>query len=139
MTDDGSVTADSENTTRKAENMRRFFLTAVLGGLVAAGFGGLNGAARAGGVNVTRVGAYGTDSYTRFFRAGDLVRVAISGDGDTDLDLYVYCPCGQVIARDDDNTDDCLVQFRAPESGVYTIKVVNRGAVYNEYVIGVND
>jgi hypothetical protein len=55
MTDDGSVTADSDVLTRNAGNMRRIFLTAMLGGLVAAGFGGLNGAARADWVNVARV------------------------------------------------------------------------------------
>jgi hypothetical protein len=119
--------------------MRRFIMMAAIGGMLGLGLGGLTGAARAGGVNVTRAQAGGTDVYTRYFRAGEVVRVAISGDGDTDLDLYVSCPCDRVVARDEGPTDDAAVQFRAPESGLYTIRVVNRGPVYNEYAIAVDD
>jgi hypothetical protein len=91
-------------------------------------------------VNFTRVGAYGTDSYTRYFRAGEVIRVAISGDGDTDLDLFVYCPeHRQVVARDEGPTDDASVRFTTPESGYYTIRVVNRGPVSNVYAIAVDD
>jgi hypothetical protein len=119
--------------------MKRIILALVLGGLVAAGLGGLSGAARADGGNVTRVRAGGTDVYTRYWSAGNTVRIAVSGDGDTDLDLYVYSPGGNLIAKDDDNSDDCIVQFRSPYSGYYTIKVVNRGSVYNQYTIVVVD
>jgi hypothetical protein len=62
--------------------------------------------------------------------------VTISGNGSTDLDLYVACPeHSQDIARDEGPTDDASVRFRAPESGYYTIRVVNRGPRSNAYVI----
>jgi hypothetical protein len=122
--------------------MRRFFLTTMLGVLVTAAFGGLTGAAWAGGLNIERVKAGGTDVYTRYFLAGEVIRVGVSGNGFTDLDLYVYCPCKnkKLIARDEDETDDCLVSVRAPESGFYTIKVVNRSSLLsNVYAIAVDD
>ena len=120
--------------------MRRFFLTAMRGMLVAVGVGGLTGTAWAGGVNIERVMAGGTDVYTRFFLAGEVIRVGVSGNGCTDLDLYVYCPCKTVIGRDEDDTDDCLVSVKAPESGFYTIKVVNRSSLLsNVYSIAVDD
>jgi len=43
--------------------MQRLLMMVAIGGLVAAGFGGATGAARAGGVNLTRVKAHGTDVY----------------------------------------------------------------------------
>ncbi len=119
--------------------MRRFIKVMAIGGLIALGLGGAASVARAVVINRTTVSPYGTDTYTRYFVAGELVTVALSGDGDTDLDLYVKGPGGNVIARDDDATDDCLVLFRAPVSGFYTILVVNRGPLSNVYTIGVDD
>jgi hypothetical protein len=119
--------------------MRRFFTAMVMGGLIALGHGGVTKLARAdGGVNVTTVKGGDTDTYTRHFRAGEVVTIGVRGDGDTDLDLYVVSPSHQPIAKDDDDTDVCLVRFRAPESGVYTILVVNCGSVSNAYTIAVD-
>ena len=61
--------------------------------------------------------------------------VAVAGGGWTDLDLYVYCKCGVLVAKDDDGTDTCLVRFRAPESGIYTLRVKNRGSFSQVYGI----
>jgi hypothetical protein len=119
--------------------MRRFIRVMAIGGLIALGLGGAASVARAVVINRTTVRPYGTDIYTRYFVAGDVVSVAVSGDGDTDLDLYVKGSGGNVIALDDDPTDDCLVQFRVPVSGFYTILVVNRGLLSNSYAIAVDD
>ncbi len=62
--------------------------------------------------------------------------VLLSGDDDTDLDLYIYNSNGNLVDSDTDNTDDCVCSWSPSSSGYYTIKVVNRGGVYNAYTIG---
>jgi hypothetical protein len=119
--------------------MRRFIKVMAVGGLITLGLGAVGGVARAVVINRTAVRPLQTDWYTRYFMAGEMVTMAVSGDGDTNLDLYVKCPCANVIARDDDPTDDCVVRFRAPESGTYTILVVNRGSLSNLYTIAVDN
>jgi hypothetical protein len=119
--------------------MRRFIMVVALGGMLGLGLGELKGIVRADGGNITRIGAFDTHTYTRYFRAGELVGVAFTGAGTTDLDLYVSCPCNNVVARDEGPTDDASVRFVAPESGYYTIRVVNKGSVANAYAIVVSD
>jgi hypothetical protein len=116
--------------------MRRIIMSAVVGALLAAGGFGTGAVAEGSEVQRQLVPGGTTHTYTRYFRAGERVTVAVSGDGDTDLDLYVRCPQhNTVVARDDDALDDCVVVFRAPESGLYRIQVVNRGFVSNAYGI----
>jgi hypothetical protein len=123
----------------KAGNMRRFFTAMIVGGLVAVGQGGVTTVACADdGVNITRVEAYGTDTYSRYFRAGEVITIVVRGDGATDLDLYVTSPSHQLVALDNDGTDLCLVRFQAPASGFYTILVVNHGSRSNIYSIAVD-
>lgn len=62
----------------------------------------------------------------------------VSGDGSGDLDLYVYDENGKLVAKDDDNSDDCLVRFMPRWTGSFTIKVVNRDRYANKYTIGTN-
>jgi hypothetical protein len=85
-----------------------------------------------------RVSAYSTHTFTMAFRGGEWAEVALSGDGDTDLDVYVFDWYGNRVAVDADNTDDCYVNWYVPRPGVYTIKVVNRGNVYNDYRLVMN-
>ena len=85
-----------------------------------------------------RVQARSTDSYAVIFRQGEIARVALSGDGDTDLDLYVYDESGNLVASDDDELDDCYVSWAPRWTGRFTIKVVNRGYVANDYTILTN-
>ena len=88
--------------------------------------------------------AYGTvyaRSYTYYdakFWANEIAEVVVSGDGDTDLDLYVYDENGNLIASDTDYTDDCYVRFAPRWTGLFRIKIVNRGGVYNNYAIVTN-
>jgi hypothetical protein len=116
--------------------MRRMLMAAVAVGLVAVG-------ADAGAVggpreNTTRVKARTTDVYNISFRGGETARIVVDGDGDTDLDLYVYDQNGNLIAKDDDNTDYCVVSWTPRFTGPFTIRVVNRGTVWNEYKITTN-
>lgn len=83
---------------------------------------------------------YGKDinSYQVKFWANELAEVCVSGDGDTDLDLYVYDSNGNLIGSDTDYTDDCVVRWVPVWTGTFTIKVVNRGALYNNFAIWTN-
>lgn len=76
--------------------------------------------------------------YTASFIANELAEVLVSGDGDTDLDLYVYDSNGNLIAQDSDYSDDCYVRWVPVWTGRYTIRIVNRGPVYNRFVILTN-
>lgn len=85
--------------------------------------------------NRTSVNGNGTDVYTVSFIAGQTAVVTVVGDGDTDLDLYVYDSNGNLIVKDDDYTDNCVVSWTPKWTGKFKIKVVNRGPVYNRYII----
>lgn len=76
--------------------------------------------------------------YTASFVANQLAEVLVSGDGDTDLDLYVYDSNGNLIASDTDYSDDCYVRWVPAWTGRYTVRIVNRGPVYNRFVILTN-
>jgi hypothetical protein len=87
---------------------------------------------------VEKVRAKSTDTYTIKFWANERATIVVSGDGDTDLDLYVYDENSNLIAYDDDYSDDCIVNFNPRWTGQFFVKVVNRGNVYNRYVIATN-
>ena len=87
---------------------------------------------------VHQVRAKSTDTFTVKFFSNERATVVVSGDGDTDLDLYIYDEIGNLIAKDDDYSDDCIVNWFPKWTGQYEIRVVNRGNVYNEYVIATN-
>jgi hypothetical protein len=84
------------------------------------------------------VRAYSTDVYRMTFVGGKWEVLFVSGDGSTDLDLYVYDENNNLIAKDDDNSDDCLVRFIPRWTGRFTVKVVNRGRYANRYTLGSN-
>lgn len=78
------------------------------------------------------------DVYTVVFRGREVARIAVKGDGDTDLDLYIFDADGNLVVSDEDYSDTCAVSWTPPWTGRFTIKVVNRGNVYNEYMIATN-
>jgi hypothetical protein len=65
-------------------------------------------------------------------------RIMVRGDGDTDLDLYVYDVNGNLIVSDTDHSDQCGVLVRPFWTQTMTIKIVNRGSVFNNYSISVD-
>ena len=79
-----------------------------------------------------------TDTYQISFVAEYLAEILVSGDGDTDLDLYVYDSNGNLIASDTDYSDDCYVCWVPKWTGKFIVKIVNRGPLYNRYVILTN-
>ena len=84
------------------------------------------------------VKAYSSYTWKCSFVAQRLAEIVVSGDGDTDLDLYVYDSNGNLIASDTDYSDDCYVSWVPKWTGKFYIKIVNRGGVYNRYVILTN-
>lgn len=82
-----------------------------------------------------RVSARSYMCYDLNFYASQIAEVSVVGDGDTDLDLYIYDENDHLIASATDYTDDCFVRFNPRWTGLYRIKIVNRGGVYNNYVI----
>lgn len=76
--------------------------------------------------------------YTVSFVANQLAEILVSGDGDTDLDLYVFDSNGNSIASDTNYSDDCYVRWVPAWTGRYTVRIVNRGPVYNRFVILTN-
>jgi hypothetical protein len=99
--------------------------------------------AHAGGVSgptrtVEQVKANMTDVYKLSFIAGEQATVDVKGDGDTDLDLYVYDSSDNLITKDEDYTDHCVVKWTPKWTGKFTIKIKNRGGVPNDYVMTTN-
>lgn len=95
--------------------------------------GRAEGPARARSVVKTR----STDNYTITFRGGERAVVLVSGDGDSDLDLYVYDENGNLVCRDDDESDDMVCAWTPRWTGRYRIQIRNLG-IANEYVIATN-
>lgn len=78
------------------------------------------------------------DYYDISFTGSELARVVVYGDGDTDLDLYIYDESGNLIAKDDDRSDRCIVQWTPKWTGKFRVNVANRGNVANQYAIATN-
>lgn len=83
----------------------------------------------------TRVYANSTDVYKLDCWGGEVTAIRIQGDGDTDLDLYVYDGNGYLISSSTSYSDCEEVQVVPYYRQSLTIKVVNRGSVYNAYSI----
>ena len=81
--------------------------------------------------DVVKAGA--TDIFRTSFAGERLAQVAVIGDGDTDLDLYVFDEFGNSIEMDEDSSDRALVEWVPAFDGPFTIKIKNRGDVYNSY------
>lgn len=86
----------------------------------------------------SRVEAHDYDLYNVTFRSGETAIVTVIGDGDTDLDLYVYDSNGNLIDSDNDYTDNCVCTWTPRWTGNFRIKIVNRGNVYNRYILRTN-
>lgn len=99
-------------------------------------------AVKRGAVSGPKQGVYvvstgGDDSFQVKFWGEELAEILASGDGDSDLDLYVYDNNGNLVAYDNDYTDDCYVRWVPARTGSFTIKIHNNG-IANRYVIVTN-
>ena len=96
------------------------------------------GATYSSGVYTATVLGHDTNEYSFTFDGGAFASVSISGDGSTDLDLYVYDEDGNLIASNTNSIDDASVSWVPIWTGQFTIHVVNRGRVYNDFVMSLN-
>lgn len=103
-----------------------------------AGAEGVRGAVGGAKVLTDRVYSNSYNTYYCDFRGGEFACVAVTGDHDTDLDLYIYDQNMNLIAYDEDYTDNCLVTFTPSWTGRFYMKVVNRGGVYNNFALATN-
>lgn len=78
-----------------------------------------------------------TESYRLNFRGGERALVLVSGDGDSDLDLFVFDENGNLICKDDDQTDDMVCAWTPRWTGTFRVQIRNLG-VANEYVMATN-
>ena len=81
--------------------------------------------------------AHSTDTYQVTLRGQESTLITLRGDHDTDLDLYVYDQNGNLVDYDNDYSDSCVCEVTPRWTGNFTIKIVNRGSVYNRYVLDV--
>jgi hypothetical protein len=76
------------------------------------------------------------------FKGKELAEFFVIGDGDTDLDLVVKDATGKVVAEDVDPaeraSDLCVARWTPAQDGVYSIYIINLGAVYNVATAGCN-
>lgn len=95
---------------------------------------------RIGGASLhsDRVAAHSTDTWTIRFESGVQAEVGLKGDGTTDVDIHVYDSSGNLVAYDDDNGDVCLAKWVPTYSGEYSVHVINRDGVYNDYTLVTN-
>ena len=82
-----------------------------------------------------RVYSHSTNAYTCTLKAGEVTTIELKGDGSTDLDLYVYDMYGNLITYDESYGDYCYASLAVYLTSKFTIKVVNRGNVYNDFVL----
>ena len=84
-----------------------------------------------------RAPSFSTRSHQIWLNGGTNAYVSLSGDGDTDLDLYVYDSAGRLVGSSTRNGDDEDLDMVIYRGGYFTIRVVNRGDVYNDYRLSV--
>jgi hypothetical protein len=88
------------------------------------------------GVDVKTVPALGTVQYTESFVGGRLATVEVDGDGRTILALEVYDANGILVARDVGFSP--AVIWKPLWNVTFTILVINRGRVNNQYQMQTN-
>ena len=86
----------------------------------------------------TSVEGHSTDTFSILFEGRRRAFVSVSGDGDTDLDCYVYDHHGHLVDSDQDGTDECRLEWWPRSTGSFTVRVRNRGHVYNHYTMHTN-
>lgn len=86
----------------------------------------------------TEVLAFSADRYNITFRGGEPAIVEVRGDGDTTLDVIVLDENGNLVRETSGPGDKCTVRWVPRWTGNFVIRVVNRGSVFNRYVLVTN-
>lgn len=77
--------------------------------------------------------AYESATWTFNLNADEPVYIYVGGDGGTDLDVYAYDSDHNLVEKDTNFGDDCLIIFTPKTSDVFSIVVKNEGDFYNVY------
>ncbi|MDF1502434.1 hypothetical protein [Roseisolibacter sp. H3M3-2] len=85
-----------------------------------------------------RVNAYASATWRFCFSGAGQARIRVDGDNDTDLDCFVYDENGREIARDDDETDYCVLNWSNGGRQMVRLRIENLGDVYNRYQLWTN-
>ena len=80
-----------------------------------------------------RIPARSTQEWVVTLHGGERTGIVVSGDGTTDLDVYIYDYNGNLIVSDITYGDQCSFFVDVFYTSDFTIRVVNRGYVYNDY------
>jgi hypothetical protein len=120
--------------------MKKLIVSFVIAMVAIVGIPSLGMANTNPGANLIQGGSFATyrvpqntiNTHQVYLYPGHL-HVSISGDGDTDLDLYVYDSYGNHIFSGTSYSDDEAACFKVLWAGNFTVKVQNRGRVYNDY------
>ena len=79
-----------------------------------------------------------TDTYKVKFKENKKAIVQVKGVGLTDLDLYIYDKNGHLITSDTSDSDNCECTWIPKWTGEFTIRIKNRGGMYNLYYMQTN-
>lgn len=78
------------------------------------------------------------DTFLWKFEGGADAIVNIKGDGSTDLDFYVFDSNDNLVTKDDDTTDYCVLTWTPKWTGYFKIQIKNLGNEENRYSIRTN-
>lgn len=78
-----------------------------------------------------------TDLWSIRLLAGVTYSIVVDGNGLTDLDLYVFDENDNLVGKDIDATDACLVRITPRWSGPFRVAIKNLGPLANSYAFGV--
>ncbi|MBO4243674.1 MAG: hypothetical protein J5882_01290 [Bacteroidales bacterium] len=84
------------------------------------------------------VKSYATDTYKVKFKENKKAVVQVKGVGLTDLDLYIYDKNGNLVTSDTSDSDNCECTWVPKWTGEFTIRIKNRGGLYNLYYMQTN-
>ena len=84
------------------------------------------------------INANSTDTYKIKFKENQKAIVRVNGVGLTDLDLYIYDNNGNLISSDTSDSDNCECAWVPQWTGEFTIRIKNRGNMYNLYYMQTN-
>jgi hypothetical protein len=99
--------------------------------------------ASAGAVGGPQFGRYRLQAFSSRrvsinFYGNHVAGILIHGAGHADLDMLVYDEFGNLVAKDDDSTDGCYVEWTPRWTGRYTLCILNHGPVHSEFEIVTN-
>ena len=84
------------------------------------------------------INAYSTDTYKIRFKENQKAIVHVNGVGLTDIDLYIYDSNDNLITSDTSDSDNCECTWIPKWTGIFTIRIKNRGSMYNLYYMQTN-